>query len=959
MRQRAVLLLCLVCLLGATGKVSAGLVGHWRLDEATGGQVTDVTGQGHDGTINGAAWSSPGWHDRGACLLFDGANDLVEVQDAQDLRFGTSAAYSLAAWVNVTSLPGHWSGVVTKGRDASNWYGIWINDGNYWVFGHQPNNQIGSAVKAGVWIHVVMVYNNGNKRIYLDGVLDNEATASASGDNASVLWFGAAKGVTEYAPIRLDDVRIYNHAVSDAEIQKIMKGTADAPIAYDPDPEEGADDVPCDVTLGWTPGEFAATHDVYLGTSLTDVNDADRDNPMGVLASRGQTDTAFNAENPFEYGRTYYWRVDEVNAAPDNTVFKGQVWSFAVEPFAYPIANVTATASSFQAGMTPQNAVNGSGLDTQDQHSTDLTQMWMTGGGMPAWIQFELEKVRKLDRMLVWNSNQMIEGFLGFGAKDVTIEYSEDGATWAQLDGVPEFAKASGSANYTANTTVDFAGVMARFVKLTINANWGGITPQTGLSEVRFFYIPVQAFEPDPAVAASGVSVGTSLNWRPGREATSHTLYIGEDETAVENGLASSDTVDKHSYASDALNFATTYYWRVDEVGDAGTYAGDVWSFTTEDFATIDDFESYTDDVDAQETVWQAWIDGVTTNASGSQVGYDQSPFAEKTIVHGGTQSMPLIYDNTASPFYSEAERTFDSPQNWTAHGADTLSVHFRGVTPAFVETASGGVLMNGIGEDIWNAADQFRFVYKTLAGNGSMVARVNGISNSNAWAKGGVMIRQSIEPGSVHAFTAITPGGSSGGNGASFQRRPTAASASANNDSATVVSAPYWVKIQRTGDAFSSYISPDGVAWTQLGAAETIPMAGPVLIGLALCSHDAAVATGAEFSDITATGNVTGSWQVAQIGVDQPEGNSVESVYVTVTDNSGKSKTVVSADAAATARMSWQQWKIPLSEFTSAGVKMNAVKAITIGVGNRTSPTAGGAGTIYIDDFAFGVPLP
>ncbi len=193
---------------------------------------------------------------------------MVEVPDAQDLRFGTNAAYTLAAWVNVTSLPGHWSGIVTKGRDASNWYGIWINDGNYWVFGHQPHNQIGSAVKAGVWIHVVMIYNNGNKRIYLDGVLDNEATASASGDNASVLWFGAAKGVTEYAPIRLDDVRIYNHAVTDAEIQKIMKGTADAPIAYDPDPEEGADDVPRDIALGWTAGEFAATHDVYFGTTL-------------------------------------------------------------------------------------------------------------------------------------------------------------------------------------------------------------------------------------------------------------------------------------------------------------------------------------------------------------------------------------------------------------------------------------------------------------------------------------------------------------------------------------------------------------------------------------------------------------------------------------------------------------------------------------------------------------------
>ena len=85
--------------------------------------------------------------------------------------------------------------------------------------------------------------------------------------------------------------------------------------------------------------------------------------------------------------------------------------------------------------------------------------MWMTNGAKPAWIQFEFDKVYKLDHMLVWNSNQLIESFLGFGAKTVTIEYSEDGATWTTLEGVPEFAKATGTPTYTANTTVDFGGV--------------------------------------------------------------------------------------------------------------------------------------------------------------------------------------------------------------------------------------------------------------------------------------------------------------------------------------------------------------------------------------------------------------------------------------------------------------------------------------------------------------------
>ncbi len=235
------------------------------------------------------------------------------------------------------------------------------------------------------------------------------------------------------------------------------------------------------------------------------------------------------------------------------------------------------------------------------------------------------------------------------------------------------------------------------------------------------------------------------------------------------------------------------------------------------------------------------------------------------------------------------------------------------------------------------------------------MVARVDSVFNSNAWAKAGVMIRQSIQPGSTHAFMPITPGGAGAGNGASFQHRLTTGGASTNNDSTTLVAAPYWVKIERKGSSLSGYISPDSVTWTQLGTAQTITMTNPVLIGLALCSHDAAIATSAAFSNVSTTGNVTGAWQVAEIGAAQPAGNSAEGLYLLVKDSSGKTKAVQHPDAAATASMSWQQWTIPLSEFTSAGVKMTAVKSLTIGVGNKAAPKAGGTGTVYLDDILFG----
>jgi hypothetical protein len=721
--------------------------------------------------------------------------------------------------------------------------------------------------------------------------------------------------------------------------------------AKEPSPADGATDVPRETALNWLAGPFAATHDVYLAGTFEDANDASVANPLGAAVNAGLADVSFEP-GLLEFGETYYWRVDEVNAAPDPTIYKGGVWSFTVEPYAYPITGIKATASSASASMGPEKTVDGSGLSADGLHSSQDVDMWLSAPGtaLPAWIQYELDSVYKLHDMTVWNSNQKVESFIGFGAKGITIEYSRDGTEWSTLGDV-ELARAVGSDAY-AGETVDLAGIEAKFVRLTVTSNWGGMIPQTGLSEVRFMYIPVQARPFAPAVGAEGQPLDTTLVWRPGREAVSHEVLFSDDVQAVTDGTAPVETVDTHKYQPDALEYGKVYYWKVNELGDDAVWEGDVWSFTTTEFAVVDDMESYNDD---DNRIYDSWIDG-WVNDTGSQVGYDASPFAERSIVHTGGQSMPLQYNNAESPFLSEAEHAFSSAQDWTAGGADTLTVYFQGAAPAFVETASGSVLMNAVGTDIWDNADQFRFAYKTLNGNGSMVARVDSIFNSNAWAKGGVMIRQNIEPGSMHAFMPITPGGSGAGNGASFQHRLAANGASTNNDNTgAVVAAPYWVKIERNGNSFTGSISPDGTTWTALGTPQTITMTGPVLIGLALTSHDAAVSTGAEFSNISATGNVTGAWQVAGIGAEQPEGNSVESLYVTVKDSAGKSKTVVNPDAAATARTGWQEWRIPLSEFSDAGVKVNAVKSMTIGVGNKAAPAQGGAGIVYVDDVRVG----
>ncbi|MCH8193442.1 MAG: carbohydrate binding domain-containing protein, partial [Planctomycetes bacterium] len=116
-------------------------------------------------------------------------------------------------------------------------------------------------------------------------------------------------------------------------------------LADDPIPGDQSPDASWNTDLSWQPGIYADTHNVYLGTNFDDVNTADPGNPLGVLVSQGQQATSYRPDSVYDFDQTYYWRVDEVNAAPDSTVFKGTVWSFTVEPFSIPIPNITATAS--------------------------------------------------------------------------------------------------------------------------------------------------------------------------------------------------------------------------------------------------------------------------------------------------------------------------------------------------------------------------------------------------------------------------------------------------------------------------------------------------------------------------------------------------------------------------------------------------------------------------------------
>ncbi len=927
------------------------LIGWWAFDDGAGTLAADGSANGNDGEINGGATWVSGLY--GTALQFNGQNAYVDT--GQSLLNGLTG-FTMAGWVSAANT-GVYSSLFGQNdliefgftTESGGQVGTWMA-GNGWAF-------VGANYDYAYpsWHHLVLTGDETRVALYIDGQEQaSDEGGMTSGTSSFLFSIGGNvfNATGDWFQGEIDDVWLFGRALTQAEIQTLMKGPGGAGLATGPQPADEATDVPRDVAMGWKAGEYAATHDVYFGAAFDDVNVASRSNPAGTLLSQDQTTTTFDPPGLLDFGQTYYWRIDEVNAPPDNTIIKGNVWSFTTEPVAYPIQNIVATTNAISdEGAGPENTINGSGLNADDQHSTEATDMWLTTPASedPVWIQYEFDRICKMYELYIWNYNVRFEKALGFGVKTATIEYSTNGADWTAL-GNFEFAQATAREGYASNTTIDLGGIAAKYIRFIINSGFGPMG-QYGLSEIRFTSIPVYPREPQPVDGTDGNAPDVVLGWRAGREAVSHDVHFGADPEA----LALVDTVENTTFTPADLEFGSTYYWQIVEVNEAeaiSSWTGDVWSFSTREYAVIDDFESYTDNVDAAETIFDTWVDGWVNN-NGSTVGYFDSPFAEQDIVHGGRQSMPLRYDNTDSPWYSEAVRTWNQPQDWTIHGADTLMLWVQGRAPAFLETADGQILMNAIGTDIWDSADEFRFAYMSLDGNGSILTRVDSIMNSNAWAKAGVMIRETLDAGSKHAMVVVTPS-----NGISFQRRPATNAASENTD-ATGLAAPYWVKLTRTGNVFTAQRSEDGVTWIDIASTNPveIPMAANVYIGLAVTSHDAAISTGAEFSNVSTTGNVTGSWQTAGIGVAQPEGNSADPIYLAIEDSAGNVKVSRHPDAITTARPGWRLWRIALSDFDPAGIATDSIKTMTIGVGDRENPTAGGAGLIFIDDIGFGKP--
>lgn len=258
-------------------------------------------------------------------------------------------------------------------------------------------------------------------------------------------------------------------------------------------------------------------------------------------------------------------------------------------------------------------------------------------------------------------------------------------------------------------------------------------------------------------------------------------------------------TVTMNSNKTITANFAQlSYTLNVTEIGNGNvTKSPDQTTYTYGQVVTLEAMP----DPDWQFSNWGGDLSG-STNPT--------------TITMDGNKSV--------SATFTEIPCTLPSP--WQ-------SQDIGGVATAGKACRDGGVYsIYGSGSDIWYSSDEFHYMYQTLTGDGEIIARITAQTDTDNWAKAGVMIRESLNPNSKHAFATLTPS-----NGIRLQYR-SSTGGNSSDTSGGGGGAPIWFKLERTGNTFRAYRSNDGANWTEY-ASTNISMNQTVYYGIAVTSHN------------------------------------------------------------------------------------------------------------------------
>lgn len=748
--------------------VDPDLVAWWKLDDGEGTVVLDSSPYESHGTLNGdLAWVAEG-RLNGAMSFPGGSGSNVVAPCAVEVLNRGDVTYSVWFTTNLVSTPDlkmlQQADNPGTGRNI-----IYLAAGDLSTYLGNGRKSTGAFLaEPETWYHAAVVITEQGDfdtvAFFINGESIGATYEIATEDCGGDYMIGSAKNGNKVWNGLLDDLRIYKRALTAEEITEVMVGAGvNQPKASTPNPANGQLYTSTDGSLSWRAGDFAVTSALYFGTDADAVAQATPESEAFVIETDG---TSYTSTEPLVPGTTYYWRVDSINESDPNSPWIGHVWSFTIPPLTayaptpvvgaeYVMPNHTLT---WQPGLdallhtvyvgtdADQVAQASGGLQQLDASYTPpigepgQTYYWrvdeyappMTHKGQ-VWSYTIVPTYEKTDETLVglWTMDQVggasvvdTSGYGNHGAVDGTLAWA-DGVNGSALDLDGKTLITASAAEMETNT-VTMSGwfkpnklhgrtglIFSRDVPATgldlwrsnqIGYHWSNINTTYQYESGLFLKMGEWSFvamviEPEKATFyLDGVTVMREHVFTHDPVAFSGSLYLGADPQGTARRF--DGAIDDLRFYNKALSVD-----EIEQLSALGTVPP-----TVVDPMTIENFDSYNAYLEeGGEDVWNLWSDGYSGNGTASLAGNANEPFMSRTIVHAGSQALPLTYNNTGSFLteagdvvttpLSELQRTFDPPLDLTSDGALGLSIAVRGngnnlpgITDAVYMVLSDGV---------------------------------------------------------------------------------------------------------------------------------------------------------------------------------------------------------------------------------------------------------------------------
>jgi len=681
-----VLVLCLVGT-SAAQNIDPSLVGCWKFDEGSGTIAYDSSGNGNDGTLVlagsaiSSAWVSGKYH---SALSFDGVDDYVNLTNQPPITNG----FTFSAWVKrngdspscqiIFNNHQFFLRTMPENENSNNPFEAFVNlsDGSV-----EPRSQSNVASTIGQWFFVTVTWDKTTLKIYVNGELNGSSTRSGELTSTTV---EARIGRGEQTNVNanpfnglIDEVALFDVVLEAEDIEAIMNGglagvIGDQPLATRPGPKDDSLILATWINLSWSPGDFAVSHDIYIGDNFDDVDAGAESTFVG-----NQADTFVVAGFPgFAFpdglipGSTYYWRIDEVNDTEADSPWKGDIWSFSIAPnTAYDPGPADGADSVNVDGSLSWTAGLGAILHTV-YFGDNFDDVSNAAGGSPQGTTKFTPGTLKRARTYYWRVDEF----------DVVETHKGDIWSFTTEGAVTALDPANGAVDVTQTPVL----------------TW---TPGPGTSHEVYFGTDEASLE----LKGSG-NLG-SESFEPGQLEWSTTYYWRVDEV----NSANADS----PWIGPLWSFTTANFLIIDDM---------------ESYNDLDEGEP------GSNRIYLAWADGFDNPATnGSVVGNANAPFAEQTIVNGGLQSMPMSYDNAVGK--SEATLTLTSNRNWTENGVNTLTIWYIGDAANAPETMYVVLNGNaGVDNDNPNAAQvtawtEWNIDLQAFADQGVNLANVTSIT--------------------------------------------------------------------------------------------------------------------------------------------------------------------------------------------------------------------------------------